>query len=58
MAFNWIIEPIDIFNWIIEPRYIKEKELLLSVIFVVRVAILFMWLLLLGLLKDYFLTFF
>jgi hypothetical protein len=39
-------------------RDIKEKSLLLSVIFVVRVGILFMWLSSLGFLKDYFLAFF
>ena len=33
-------------------RDIKEKSLLLLVIFVVRVGILFMWLSSLGLLKD------
>jgi hypothetical protein len=35
-------------------RDIKEKSLLLSVIFVVRVGILFLWLSSLSLLKDYF----
>jgi hypothetical protein len=39
-------------------RDIKEKSLLLPVIFVVRVGILFMWLSSLDLLKDYFLGFF
>ena len=38
-------------------RDIKEKSLLLPVIFVVRVGILFMWLSTLGLLKGYFLAF-
>ena len=38
-------------------RDIKEKSLLLPVIFVARVGILFMWLSYLGLLKDYFLAF-
>ena len=39
-------------------RDIKEKSLLLPVIFVARVGILFMWLSSLGLLNDYFLGFF
>ena len=38
-------------------RDIKEKSLLLPVIFVARVGIVFMWLSSLGLLKDYFLAF-
>jgi hypothetical protein len=38
-------------------RDIKEKLLLLPVIFVVRGGILSMWLSSLGLLKEYFLTF-
>jgi hypothetical protein len=37
-------------------RDIKEKSLLLLVIFVVRVEILFMWLSSLGLLEDYILA--
>ena len=48
--FIWVLRPLIL-------RNIKEKSLLLPVIFVVRIGILFMWLSSLGLLKDYFLAF-
>ena len=50
MSFYWELSPLIV-------RDIKEKLVLLPVIFVVRVGILFMWVSSLGLLKDYFLAF-
>ena len=54
---NFFLEALRAMSFPLILRNIKEKSLLLPVIFVVRVGILFMWLSSLGLLKNYFLAF-